>query len=514
MLTDDSLEFARRHIGAFYDTDFFPKPFEFLALWHCWDEVKAYLLATPLKEVLSSQPRVLPWHKARGGYRVVHQLEPIDALIYTALIYQVAEKVERARMGPQVSCAYRIEVSENSFFSRGSGFDTYRENCERLAFQHNFVLSTDISDFYNQIYLHRIRNGLEEIGAGADLAKEIEAFLMRLNTKSSQGLPVGPAASIILAEAALIDVDHFIAHRGLSHVRYVDDFRIFADSEADLKAILEDLVVYMHQQHRLGLVSEKTKIQDSSTFLHVELQNAYQLEKLDLMRGIEAGNQYGEYREDDDYVDDEDSEEDGDHHEAEGISLGDRLSIALERARKSGAIDLGVMRAIIRRAKHARDYSIAPLLCDDLEFYLPVINDVALYFDSLPLLDHLVLAPSLSQACELGQLNSQSAKIWMGWYLARHVFGHTPALRQYVQRCGVSTATSAELARRNPAWSKEAKLKVSSTASWDRRAYILALSGLSPDERNVTLRMLKDNVSLTKLDGWVCKWVQNGAPGL
>ncbi len=31
----------------------------------------------------------------------------------------------------------------------------------------------------------------------------------------------------------------------------------------------------MHEQHRLGLVSEKAKIQDSSTFLHVKLGNAY-----------------------------------------------------------------------------------------------------------------------------------------------------------------------------------------------------------------------------------------------
>lgn len=503
LLTEDALEFARRHIGAYYDTDFFPKPFEFLAVWHCWDEIKAYLLATPLKEVLSSQPRVLPWHKARGGCRVVHQLEPLDALIYTALVYLVAEKVEQARMGPEVSCAYRIEVSHNSFFSRGSGFDTYRENCERLASQHNYVLSTDISDFYNQIYLHRIRNGLEEIGTGAALAKEIESFLMRLNIKSSQGLPVGPAASIILAEAALIDVDQFIAQRGLEHVRYVDDYRIFSDDEADLKTILEDLVVYLHQQHRLGLVSEKTKIQDSATFLHVELQNAYQLEKLDLMRSIEAGNQYGEYREAEEH-DDDDSDD---------TSLGERLSEALTRAKDSGVIDLGVMRAIIRRAKNAQDYTIAPLLSEDLEFYLPVINDVALYFDCLSSMNHQVLAPALSHACVQGHLESQSARVWIGWYLARHVAAHTPALKQYVQRCGIAITTAAELSRGNRAWSKEAKQRVSGTASWDRRAFILALSGLSEDERKVSLQLLKNSVSLTKLDSWVCKWVQDGAPG-
>lgn len=176
-------------------------------------------------------------------------------------------------------------------------------------------------------------------------------------------------------------------------------------------------------------------------------------------------------------------------------------------------IDLGVMRAIIRRAKNARDYTIAPLLTDDLEFYLPVINDVALYFDSLSPADHFVLAPALTHACLQGHLASQSAKVWMGWYLASHVRANTPVLKQYFQRCGTAIATAAELSRGNRAWSKEAKQRVSGTASWDHRALILALRGLSDDERKVSLQLLKNNVSLTKLDGWVCKWVQAGAPG-
>ena len=43
ILTDDSLEFAKEHIQKFYASDFFPKAFEFDALWHSWDEVKTEL---------------------------------------------------------------------------------------------------------------------------------------------------------------------------------------------------------------------------------------------------------------------------------------------------------------------------------------------------------------------------------------------------------------------------------------------------------------------------------------
>lgn len=499
-ITEESLEFARRHISAFYDTDFFPKPFEFTALWHSWDDVKAYLLRTPLKEVTSSQPKALPWRKARGGYRVVHQLEPLDSLLYTALAYLIADKVESHRMGPEVSCAYRIELTANSFFSRGSGFDTYRTNCERLASIYPYALSTDISDFYNQIYLHRVRGALEEIGAGTAFAKGFEAFLMRLNTRASQGVPVGPAASIIIAEAVLIDVDHFIAHRGLEHVRYVDDFRIFADSEDRLKTVLEELVVYLHQQHRLGLASEKTKIQESGGFLHQELQNAYQREKNDLMQSIEAGNQYGEYQ------------DEGGEPEATDGDLSERLSDALDRAKESGVLDLGVMRAIIRRAKQARNATIALTICEDIEFYLPVINDVALYFDSLKSRDHSDLAAALSAACRRGELESQSAKVWVGWYLARRARFIEATLRDYLRRCEIPIQTTAALAKQNLSWAKEAKQKVASTASWDRRAYLHALSRLSQDERSNCLRALKASVSLTPTDTWVLEWVDKGAP--
>lgn len=501
-LTEEALEFARRHISAYYDTDFFPKPFEFSALWHSWTEVKAYLLQTPLKDILSTQPKVVAWHKARGGYRVVHQLDPVDAMIYTALGYLVADKVESARMGPHVSCAYRIQVSTNSFFSKGSGFDIYRQNCERLAEQYDYVLATDISDFYNQIYLHRVRNALEDIGAESALAREIEGFLMRLNHKASQGLPIGPAASIILAEAALIDVDQFIYQHGLEHVRYVDDFRIFADSEDKLKSVLEELVVYLHQQHRLGLVSEKTKIHESHVFVHEELQNAYQLEKLDLMRSIEAGNQYGGFSSGEEYEDEDD----------DGTPIGDRLEEALDRVRASGMLDLGVIRAIIRRAKQTRDSSIVPLLCEDLEFYLPVINDIALYFDSLFPFDQDEVCEALSDACENGYLSSQGARVWIGWYLARHVEKLNITLRTYLQSCDAPTMTIAELGKGNLSWSKAAKQKVSSSASWDRRAYIYALSGLSSDERKVSLNTISKTVSLTQLDTWVLKWVNDSTP--
>lgn len=43
ILSDDALEFAKAHIRKYYDSDFFPKPREYEAIWHNWDAVKQEL---------------------------------------------------------------------------------------------------------------------------------------------------------------------------------------------------------------------------------------------------------------------------------------------------------------------------------------------------------------------------------------------------------------------------------------------------------------------------------------
>jgi hypothetical protein len=462
---------------------------------------------------------VIPWAKARGGYRIVHQLEPLDSIIYTALVYLVAEQVEASRMAPSIACSYRIEVDGNSFFSKGSGFPAYRESCERLGDIYEYVLATDISDFYNQIYLHRVGNVVDSVEAPDKAGKEIENFLSRLNNKASQGIPVGPAASIILAEAILLDVDQFISNHHVEHVRYVDDIRIFSDSEEQLSEILENLVVYLHDQHRLGLVSEKTSIRSSAEFLQEELQNQYQMEKLDILNEIEAGNQYGTYESDqdsayedyqeyDEYYEGSDGEDD-DNNEELGVSLLD----ALQRARNFGYVDLAVLRAIIRRAKHGQVSDIAKAILVDVEFYTPVINDVCLYLASFPPAKIRGFLPLLSALCQTNKINKRSLRVWMEWLFTREsIFLTDPHIRRYVYQGAPATAAAAAILEGNMAWSKEAKQKVLTSASWDRRAYIHSLSILSKDEAEKYLKFVKQNPSLTHTDKWVCIWVLAGCP--
>ena len=104
-LSRKSLEFAKNHIIKFYDSDFYPKPFEFEALWANWEEVIAHLTCNEVSSYPIEQPRTFTSIKPNGSFRVVHQLDPINTLIYTALSYEISEGIENARVAVEENIA-------------------------------------------------------------------------------------------------------------------------------------------------------------------------------------------------------------------------------------------------------------------------------------------------------------------------------------------------------------------------------------------------------------------------
>lgn len=502
LINADSLDFALRHITTYYDTDFFPRAEEFLAIGHLWDDVKQYILESDLDHILSAPPLVEPWPKTRSGFRIVHRPEPLDSIVYAALAKTIASSVETARASPEVACSYRISESDRSFFADGSGFNVYRERCENLSADFQFVLSADISDFYNKIYLHRLQNAIQTAtDAPPGISRRIEYFLTDLNTRASQGIPVGPAASIIMAEATLIDVDQFIYARGFEHVRYVDDFRIFGNSLQELQSLLQDFCVYLHENQRLSLSSEKTRISKSEDFIKQELNNQYQLEKLEILAEIEVVNPYTMEVEDVDLVVIEDA--------------GAILLDALTRITKFETLDLGVIRAIVRRARAHAIKDIAGCLMEHIAFFAPAVNDIALYLDSITDGDFVSsFAAQLQSLCDHPASNIRAVRLWLEWYFSRHEeLLNFPRIRAFVfSSKRLRPQARAAITMNNQAWIKDRKNQLLHYAFWDRRSILLAAQILSKDEREKWLGQIIRGESLGPMDKWMAKWVLNGAP--
>lgn len=514
-LTDDSVEFARTHIEAFYDSDFFPKRDEFEALWACWDDVKSHLLNVNVEKMAILPPRSMPAPKARGGYRIVHQLEPLNAITYTALGYMVAPGVEAHRVASDVAFSYRIKLSSSSFFADGNGYQPFLKRCRELSARHPFVLATDIADFYNRIYLHRVANSISAVGCPSGTGRTVETFLMNLNGKTSQGIPIGPAPSIIMAEAVLTDLDQFLANHGAIHARYMDDFRIFGRSREHLEGLLEDLVSHLFDQHRLQVASAKTSIRESSSFA-ADVRGPVEDERKELLELVQAVCDYG----------DQYTEADIDNlakkylrHAGTSRVTGkkpasrwDKLFALMERRAASerqlirdgvlsellaqGAskspIDLGLVRHALRQGRRWK----TPVLVGDalglFENLRPAMPDVFLYLDAVCSDD--VIDKHRDAIVGLTTLSvfrvSRFAQHWTYWFLtSKQKLVSEPGVSQLLWNAApVEWQLRAARTTRNLTKVRQFKPQVASLGIWDRRALLMASSVLPKDERKPWLQ--------------------------
>ena len=210
-----SLDWALTHITRFGDTDLFPLPLEFSAIRHAWSWLRPSLESTDLKKYRTRARTRMLVPKPGGGFRVATQLDPLDAIVYAALVYEAAPRIEAGRIprSRSIVFSYRVEAdSKGQLFAIDGGWADYQAKSTELASSDEFkyVLLADLADFYNQIYHHRVSNALEAAGIPSERSQNVEAFLSSLTAKQSRGLPVGPSASIVLAEASLTDVDDFL----------------------------------------------------------------------------------------------------------------------------------------------------------------------------------------------------------------------------------------------------------------------------------------------------------------
>jgi hypothetical protein len=506
------LEFARAHISKYYDSDFYPKAFEFEAIWHGWAEVVADLTSRNIAKIQVSAPKFGTAPKVRGGFRVVHQLQPMDTLLYTACAAAVAEDIENARIpaDQHVACSYRLQLREGSFFAAGAGWDDFIKTSEKLANQYRDVLITDITDFYNQISLHRLNNAIELANAKLKpLADDLERFVGTLNATPSKGVPVGPAASVVMSEAVLNDIDRFIVNRGFVHTRYVDDFHVFGTSQRQLSGLLDALTSYLYANHRLTLSAEKTRIFACAQFLEKSLHNPYQEIKTEVLESLEIFNPYAdEYDEDDD--EDEDEDEDSEDPES---SLTAALMAALAQVVEFPMLDLGLSRSVIRHARRSKIPDLAPLLLEQFAFFAPVINDLALYLHEITDAETAKeLLPFAKKVLESTAIDNRLVRYWFEWYLCQHkCYLRDASIRSFIAASpNIENQALAAITMNNVSWVRERKADVLGMGDWPRRAIYNAARILPSDEREHWLKMCRANSPIL-LDRLVATWVMDTA---
>jgi len=251
-------------------------PFEYNAIESQQGDVLSYLkkLDVHAEGIREYRTSLIP--KSLVGFRIATQLDPLDTIISHALIYEISDDIERARVpkGNEIVFSFRLKPEKDgTMYDPDYTYTTFINKAISLVGFNNYshVLQTDIADFYPSIYLHNIETALGEAVKASGKAAHAQVLInylkaMHLN-QTHKGLPVGPQFSRPLAELILNDVDRILIEKGLVFVRYVDDYIIFANSAADAYAKLSFLAQVLYDTRNLKLNEKKTEILAKDVFI-------------------------------------------------------------------------------------------------------------------------------------------------------------------------------------------------------------------------------------------------------
>lgn len=165
-----------------------------------------------------------------------------------------------------------------SYFSY-SGFDRlYRfflsDDYIRLEKKYKFQLSLDIAKCFDSVYTHSIawaaksKELAKENTRSVSFGNAFDRLMRRLNYNETSGICIGPEASRVFAEIVLAEVDQNVALQLRNRLlfekdqyecrRYVDNYYVFANSEATLEAVKHELSLAL-REYKLHLNETKSE---------------------------------------------------------------------------------------------------------------------------------------------------------------------------------------------------------------------------------------------------------------
>jgi hypothetical protein len=302
-----------------------------------------------------------------------------------------------------------------------------------------------------------------------------------------------------LAEIALDDVDDFLLRREATHLRYVDDFRIFCRSRREAIALKHDLTEYLYTAHRLSLESSKSNILPMQRFISSELTDPADEERRaqneKLREILEEIWQEGGY-----ILTPEDLPE---GHEVVSRAARDSMTQLLDECVTKAPLNLGVARRLLQRATGMRTAALSQVVFENLEVLTPVFREVALYvIKCVPKKTGVKRGKQLLAFLgnsDVGEL--PFVRIWTLDILERR-----PDMARQNQALAIANRSHSVLGLRPTAllarsyglveWVRSHKETWSNHAPWDRRSIIWASSILPKGERQHWLKHVQESGDL------------------
>ena len=523
-LKKKSLEWALSLAISNGDTDIFPTAFEFEAILH-----DSQITTPGHKSIIDeiSQQNILDWKtrpfrsclipKHRYGFRVSTQLDPLDFLVYTALIYELAPDIESRRVpaSENVVHSYRFNPSVNSMFDPDYNYSTFRRRSQELANTNRFshVVVADIADFFPRLYRHRVENALKACTTKISHVIALDGMLNQWTEHYSYGIPVGPTASRLIAEVSLDDVDRLLLSEGVVFVRFSDDYRIFCSSAKDAHEKLAFLANAIFSNHGLTFQQSKTRIVTLDDFKagYVLSEEAQELKRLsEMFYEILDETDINHYQtiEWDDLTAEQ-------QKKLEELNL---VGIIDEQAR-SEEIDIGICKFVLRRLSQLGNDQALNILIENIDRLYPVFPDVVKYVTSIRLTDVNIKKDIGNRMLKLLSDTTVSHLEYHRMWLL-NMFTYSTEWNNQGEFVMLFNKATDEFSKRElilalgrshqDYWFRSRKLNLSQQfTDWSRRAFLLAASCLPTDERKHWYHSLESR--LDRLEIAVVRWARQNS---
>jgi len=501
-LSPASYDWALNHLLGEYDTDLFPLPFEIQTIQALWGSLREEFERLDLSNYTWRGGRRFIVPKNLLAFRAATQLDPIDSLVMSALIYEHGAKLEASRIPSSEKrvFSYRLAPSHDGklYANYSAWHDFWSESKNKASTSScDFVVIADISDFYNQIYHHVLERHFVTAALDEPVAIVIKKYLQTLTDKVSRGVPVGPHTSHILAECALDSMDRSLLSHGYEFCRYVDDVHIFVKDHTSAVGALYDFAQILDSQQRLIIQKEKTKIVPVADFLKLadamlidRPLNAQEAMILNVINRQSGGDPYAQLS--------LAALKDEDVQKLREDALEGLISIYLSQAE----IDYARLAWLLRRLAQVGAPGAVNIVIANLQSLSPILGPVARYLtmaiknytgdcialgeDVVTALDtpiisrspylQVVLLDILATVPELNNVDRVTARFNTA----------EPAVRREIIRV-------AETGERRD-WLRDRKADFRIMDPWTRRAFVRAASVFPPDEARFWIDSVRDSL--------------------
>jgi hypothetical protein len=184
--------------------------------------------------------------KASTLLRPLSLLSLDDQIVLQAIANKIAEQMAQRRAAVERNVVFSncLNTDSQSIFFLQDWRRTYGGFSTRLARHlaagNHWIAHFDLAAFYETISHRALQNIVAPSGGGSDVWKLIREWLCVWTSGAGgipvdHGIPQGPVASDFLAEIFLLPLDEAMVRAGIPYIRYVDDIRVLARSEEEVR---------------------------------------------------------------------------------------------------------------------------------------------------------------------------------------------------------------------------------------------------------------------------------------